>query len=218
MLKKLLSTLLPFLAASCDKPQDKTPEVALMDPNKILFSLATLCDPIPATQAGTPSGSHNSLHEDDWRQIEFVPMANRDYIKGKLTELNAFKQANQQGPGFTKVFIRPEHPTTFVSADLKATQLPRLTETALTLGGGIVEGGFALSDGGDWFIYGQRLPNGTIVHLGISPGHTSGPSEAFMKAISELSGTDFMLVDWYAGVVVETATAQTVQKWAHRFQ
>jgi hypothetical protein len=218
MLKKILTSLLPFLAASCDRPQEKPSEAALMDPNQILFSLATLCDPIPATQPGTPTGSNKQLHEDDWRQIEFVQVANKEHVQAKLKELIAFKKAHQKGPGFTKVFIRPEHPTTFASTNYKATQLPRLTEYSLTLGGGAVVGGFALSDGGGWFIYGQRSAEGEVLHLAVSPDSSSEPSDALVNGIIEIAGSNFIFVDWYAATVVDTSSTQAVQNWARRFK
>ena len=127
-------------------------------------------------------------------------------------------EQHRRGQGFTQVFIRPEHPTTFESVSLPSAQLPRLTESALTLGGGTVLGGFALSDGGDWFIYGQRTPDGRVLHLGVSPGHATAPSESFLRALAELAATRFLLVDWYAGVVVDTASSEATLTWARRFQ
>jgi len=48
--------------------------VSEIDPQSILFTLPTICDVAPAT---IQDASHNSpeaihIHEDDWRQIEFI--------------------------------------------------------------------------------------------------------------------------------------------------
>lgn len=227
MFKKLLFSVFPFFAGSCDKPQKSSNNVQKIDPREILFSLATLCDPIPSTLSGLPPSNHKHLHEDDWRQIEFVPVTNRENIRLKLGELAAFKQQHWRGQGFTQIFIRPEHPITFQSSGFAAAQLPHLTEFPVTLGsvtppnglgGGIVPGGFALSDSGDWFIYGQRSPDGLILSLAVSPGHAAVPSETFVQALSEVAGTRFLLVDWYIGTVVDTTSRESIRTWARRFQ
>jgi len=189
-----------------------------MDPNKILFSLATICDPIPTTQSGIPVGTSKLLHEDDWRQIEFVPVANKEYIQAKLLELAAFKKTHQKDIGFTKIFVRPEHPTTFASTDYKLEQLPRLTECSLSLGGNVVTGGFARFDGEGWFIYGQQSADGRVVHLALSPDSGSRLSDALVSAIIETTRSDFMLIDWYAAALVDTSSPQSVRNWARRFK
>ncbi len=88
---------------ACDMP--------MMDPKELLFSLPTLCDSAPAIDDAPPSNNHRSLHEDDWRQIEFVMRVNLAHIEKELEKLAAFKQQHRRGPGWTDVYIRPEHPT-----------------------------------------------------------------------------------------------------------
>jgi len=184
----------------------------------LLFSLPTICDPIPLTQPGSPNVVHKSLEEDDWRQIEFVPVANRGYLESKLKELSIFREQHRRGPAFTKIFIRPEHPATFEGVGFARTQLPHLTELALTLGRGTVPGGFALSDGGTWFIYGQRSPEGRVHHLAVSPGRGDVPSEQFIHALGDIAANGFLLVDWYVGVVVDTSSSESILSWTRRFQ
>ncbi len=215
------------MAASCDKPQKPEGNVRMMNPKDLLFSQASLCDPIPSTEPGTPPAAYKALHEDDWRQIEFVPVVNRDYLQAKLTEFITFREQHRSGSGFTKIFLRPEHPITFYSIGFHASQLPRFTQFAAVLGSvpipnglgrGIVPGGFALSDGGDWFLYGQCAPDFTLIALAISPGDAAAPSEPFVRALVELAGTRFILVDWYLGAVVDTSSPESVLAWARRFQ
>ena len=189
-----------------------------MNPKEILFSLPSLCDPIPATQPGAPGAAHRALHEDDWRQIEFVPLANRDYIQAKLSELAAFKHEHQRGCGFAKLLIRPEHPIAFGSVGLATAQMPHFPIEALTLGGGAVHGGFAVPDRTDWFIYGQCAPDRRILHLAVSPGRGEPPSEQFLQALTDLSVSRFLLVDWYVGIVVDTASPDALLSWTRRFQ
>jgi hypothetical protein len=191
----------------------------MMDPKELLFSLPTLCDSAPAIDDAPPSNNQRSLHEDDWRQIELVVRTNLAYIEKELERLAAFKQQHRRGPGWTDVYIRPEHPTTLASVGLQSDSLPAFSASALTIGmGDMVKGGFALSDGGEWFLYGQRTENGHILHLAVSPGHTL-PSESFARALSQFAQTaGLLLVDWYAGALVDTSSAKSVLAWAGRYQ
>jgi len=215
MLKKLLLALVPFVAVSCDRPQKAGNETKL--PGK-LSTLATICEPLPMQEAGLPKVAHKAVHDpDDWRQFEFVPVANREHLQKKFAELAAFKEKHRRAQGFTDVFLRPEHPVPFENAPLPAAELPRLTETPLGLGLATVSDGFALSDGGEWFIYGERSKEGRINLLAVSPSYNDSPSDAFVRALAQIAGTRYLLVDWYAGVIVDTTSPESIRMWTRRF-
>jgi hypothetical protein len=125
-----------------------------LNPNDILFSLATICDPMPAfDETSAPDGAR-WLHEDDWRQIEFVAVANREYIAQQLEALALFRQQHWRGSGWDAIYPRAEHPTPLTATGLYLDKDQGLTTAALTIGepARSVRGGFALSDGSDWFI------------------------------------------------------------------
>lgn len=195
----------------------------MVDPKEILFSLPTLCDPAPATDATRPPAGYQSLHEDDWRQIEFVARTNLAHLQKELATLIAFKQEHRSGPGWTQVYLRKEHPTPFSTVGLRFSSLPTFSASALAIGsgppwGGTVRGGFALSDGGDWFLYGQCTDEGYVIHLAVSPGR-SVPSEQFARALSQIAQSgDLLLVDWYASSLVDTSSLETVLAWGRRYQ
>jgi hypothetical protein len=193
--------------------------VNVIDPGNLLFSVPTLCDPAPAIDSAPAPSNHRSLHEDDWRQIEFVVRVNLPYIQSELQKLAAFKQQHRRGPGWTSVYIRQEHPTVLASVGLGSEALPTLPAAALTIGEeDRVKGGFALCDSGAWFIYGQATEDGHVLHAALSPGR-SLPSEQFARAVSQfVQTTGLLLVDWYAGVTVDALSAESVLAWAARYQ
>jgi hypothetical protein len=58
-------------------------------------------------------------------------------------------------------------------SNLQFESLPVLPATPVTLGGHHIVGGFALSDTGEWLIYGQKEPEGRIIQsarTGKKPG------------------------------------------------
>jgi hypothetical protein len=218
MIKRLLAAVLMFLATSYCQGSKPNADLRTVDPKDILFSLPTICDPAPAVETMHGPAGARALHEDDWRQIEFVATANLDYISRELTTLAAFKKENRRGVGWTQVYVRKEHPAPLANLALRFASLPALPESALTLGGRPVRGGFALSDAGGWFLYGQRKPEGGILHLAVSPS-PSVPSEQFARALVSIAQTDrLLLVDWYAGALVDTKTPESILAWTRRYR
>jgi len=193
------------------------------DPKKILFSLPTLCESTPAVYQAPRPEVGRSIHEDDWRQIEFVPLTNRTHIEKELQALTSFKQQHRRGPGWTSVYIRREHPTQLVATGLDFAKMPSLPVSTLWLGsgppwGGLVKGGFALAESSNWFIYGQRAPEGKVIQLALFPS-ASPLSTAMSKILSRMSSElRLILVDWFAASVVDTSSSESVVAWSMRYQ
>jgi hypothetical protein len=193
-----------------------------MDPKDILFSVPTLCDRTPETAKKPPSGDFCSVHEDDWRQIEFVAKSNLAHVQNELTALSVFKEQHRKGPGWNSVYIRKEHPTPLARLALQSSSLPLLCKKALVMGStppwvGTVPGGLVVSDGGDWFIYGHSAPDGQVLQLAVSPARTV-LSDRFARVFPELSrAAGLLLVDWNLVSIVDTSTPELVLAWAARY-
>jgi hypothetical protein len=194
-----------------------------IDPKNILFSLPTLCESAPAVEPLPRPALCRSLHEDDWRQIEFVPLTNRAHIDKELNALASFKQQHRSGPGWTNVYVRREHPTPLAAVGLRFANMPRLPVSAVWLGpappsGGLVKGGFALSDSTNWSLYGQRSPDGRVLQLSLLHS-ASAMSAAMAEILSRLSlDLRLIVVDWFATAVVDTSSPESVLAWAMRYQ
>src|SRR3954452_13058218 len=63
-------------------------KVEMMDPKEILFSLPTLVDALPPIVAESVTDAY-SLHEDDWRQREFVATSFRPEIASEFDMIRA---------------------------------------------------------------------------------------------------------------------------------
>jgi hypothetical protein len=91
-------------------------DAATMDPNKILFSTPTLNDAIPATvQGSTATADCIQLHEDDWRQFEFIPTSLKSDVDAELAHISVIwdKQSVPLGDAqtaFREVHVRKRIP------------------------------------------------------------------------------------------------------------
>lgn len=216
MFKTPATILFSFLIVSCGPAKrDGDAEAA---EQKILSPLATQCEAVPETQPGKRPPDAAEVLPEEWRQIEFVAAANREYLTSKLTELEAFKKQHATDGGFNDILARPEHPVTLRSLTLPAAKLPRLSEIPLSFAEATIAGGFALGDNSDWFIYGQRSADGKILELAVAPGYGTAPTEQFVRALIEIAGAQLLLVDWYAGIIVDTASPESVAAWAQRYK
>ena len=185
---------------------------------EFLYSLPPLCDPGPAVVDAPPPDGFRRLGEDDWRQVEFVARANLAHIQQELGTLAAFRKQHWSDPGWTDVYMRRESPVPFSDVGLQFTKLPAWPLSGLAIGDepGPVHGGFALADGGDWFVYGQCSEEGHVVQLAVAPGGAV-PFAEFAGAVARLARTfDLLLVDWCAGVLVDTSSAESVLTWTGR--
>ncbi len=216
-IKRLLVFVLPFLATSCNDVAKPTGDVRMVDPKDILFSVPTLCDAAPAVEQLPAAAGARSLHEDDWRQIEFVSVVDEGHIRSELAALAAFKIQHQKASGWTSVYLRKEHPHRLQALGLQYSTLPPFRTSPVTLSGRPVRGGFALSDTSDWFIYGQRSPEDRVIQLAVSPGR-SACSEAFAAGLVQIAkSAEVMLVDWYAGAIVDVTSSRSVFEWTRRY-
>ncbi|GCE31182.1 hypothetical protein KDA_66660 [Dictyobacter alpinus] len=175
----------------------------------ILFTLPTLCDEIPPVLAGsTKQGKHIcELHEDDWRQIEFISIAQQDAIDDEFTKIRdiyqKFSVSNGQFFVFKHIHVRqpidvllPEGILLDQLTDFFAPMLSRYDGIAYQGSDGLIEGGFAFSVATHLF-YGQHV-DGMVKMLGIKVG-ASVPTkkEDIVYALQHFMTTyRLYLVDW----------------------
>lgn len=72
----------------------------------VLYSLPTINDETPATGELAPEQNVFTLHEDDWRQNEFVSDVHIETINIELRAIMSIYQNHQEEAGFSKLHIR----------------------------------------------------------------------------------------------------------------
>src|SRR6266536_1782860 len=75
--------------------------VAEFDPKTVLFSVPTICDEAPETVQNPVHDSPDAfrIHEDDWRQIEFIEGVGLPEIDREMADIETFKDANRAAMG-----------------------------------------------------------------------------------------------------------------------
>jgi hypothetical protein len=219
----LLATLGTFLARrqshdarSCSQ---RDPELELIDPNELLFSLPTINDGIPAVEIGAGIAGESGaiiMHEDDWRQAEFLPVANRGFIAETLSQLASHRAIHAEGPGFREVFVRTEPPVPLQTLHIESDELRRelLAESVPLYFQGPplarVRGGLASSLPDVGYVYGQEV-DGAVTALGI--GLVGSGVGSLERVVSLSRQHELLFVDWIRGVKVEPGDSAGFKAW-----
>jgi hypothetical protein len=184
-------------------------EVREVDPRSILFTLPTICDNAPETVQGpirdNPEVFH--IHEDDWRQVEFIADQDLSQVEREMAALEDFKHANRAGIGWKNVYIRKERPDGLFPSRLPYSlidSIPHGPIQRLVIGSAgeeaVVKGGFAVRLSPTVFMYG-RQSRGIIVDLGLTTADQkeSVPNQDLLVLCKKFN---LIIADWCAGHIV----------------
>jgi len=186
--------------------------VSTVNPRDILYSMPTLCDELPAIADGSTKAGRNVLemHEDDWRQVEFVALALESPIEAELKAIERIFTQHHKRPGFDAL-----HGSWPTLSDLRST----LGETASWLDGvsfqgvaGLVAGGFAVRLPSGLTVYGTEK-EGRVSVLALRPTKVGAAAEGDARLLSALAiRHQLCLVDW-CRVEQIPPTAERLRTW-----
>lgn len=95
----------------------------------VRFSLPTLCDALPPTEGPLLEGTELLLHEDDWRQVEWVSATLEVEVQGELAAIRpllAEGAADNEGQGFPDLYPRRGLSQPLVDSPLQVADLQRI--------------------------------------------------------------------------------------------
>jgi hypothetical protein len=163
--------------------------VEAVDPQELLFSLPTICDTVPAAE------QLGELHEDDWRQIEFVAEGLRDVVETEFGAIRAIYEheaefdADDSLTGFRRLHVR-EHPAAPLPGPVSRERLLALLPAGEHTDG---PGSFARTIG-PVLVYGLSDADAVTV-LGVQ--FSGAPGTALAGPLREVMTTFHLaLVDW----------------------
>ena len=177
--------------------------VTMMNPADVLFSLATIGDELPAT-TGPAADEALALHEDDWRQMEFVAAGLSEAVEREFAAIRAVYESRGDAPGFKTLHVRKEVPRPLgegIPAAGLAAWLGAEAESEVAIRFGNVRarvaGGFAfrLRTGG--WAYGVRECDRVVV-LGLAE-----VDDGAAEALAGVLGDGYLLVGWLRAGVIE---------------
>ncbi len=162
------------------------------------------------------------LHEDDWRQVEFVGFVPQPDVDAELGQLRSFMSQHRNGPGYTEVYVRRNRPEGLTPMGIEIAKLesllpPTAQRRPLIVGGPpwgpSVVSGYAIEIGDGAILYVQVVGRYLAV-MGLPLAWRRGTSpqaDALLAAIGQR--LRLRLVDWPAAgwVDLEQSGEQTRQ-------
>jgi len=184
-------------------------QVMLMPAKNILYTLPTICDEVPSIAKDTSKQGRNvfELHEDDWRQIEFVSHSYREVIGLQFSEINRIfnEQSIDNGEflSFRELYIRKEiskpiqyHLTLKELSAALPESVFRYDGVAYIQVDGLIGGGFAF-DVESLIVYGQHI-DGLVNILGVQfDNRKMSRYDAVIASFMKIMSTyNLYLIDW----------------------
>ena len=194
-------------------------------------SMSSLCGALPPMtgQAMVMRAPYLKLHEDVWRDVEFVADSAQRAITQNFSEIAAVlaEAAKKRTAGFSRCVVRTEPAAPLdgvsISVDELATALGQDADAAypLVIDGpppgrdipnGLVLGGFAFDIGGGTCVYGRNVQS-QIAELGVYRADGPVPDASRVaSALSTLMRTHTLsLVDWRART--QLRTTEQITAW-----
>ena len=172
----------------------------------MLYSLPTICDFIPGLEAGSILEGKNILviHEDDWRQIEFVSADLLEEVRACLGKIERIYRESRVKSGFKEVYVRKELAAPLAHRHLERSSLDVLLKTPLEAFAGVtyrgatqlIKEGFALRDAHPLMVFGT-LEDENFNALCLSPIRSGLFSQDDINRWAEfLKSHRLVLVDW----------------------
>ncbi len=175
--------------------------VAFINPAELLFSLPTICgDALP--EAGEPPPEHTddllSLHEDDWRQSEFVAASLEHLIAAELLDIQRIHAEESASVGWRRLHVRKRIPEPLPAGvaweAAQRTLGVRATEHTVAIGGNVVRDGVALPFANGVTLWGVQR-KGHAVALCIE--NVSAASATTVASLKRLADEfDLIIVNW----------------------
>jgi hypothetical protein len=170
--------------------------------NRLLFSLPTISDRLPAA-ATAPGGGRDLLvlPADGWRQVEFVSAEQRSVVEAELASVREVLEGARAEAGWSRIHLRRGPACPLGRAGLPLQDLRRRFRTdvrrydGVVLKGepGAVEDGFALETGSLLVLYG-RAAGDQARELGLLPRRGGEADAAVLASLARDHG--LLLVDW----------------------
>ena len=183
--------------------------VTLIDPSKLLFSLPTITnDALPPIAPGSSKLNQDviEIHEDDWRQIEWISATAGEAITSELKAIREIYEHHRDSVGFRKLHLRQAIPAPLADRQLRLDDLLQaLGPRATRLAGfayrdvaGIAESSFAIRLISSIELYGFA-PLGQIQTLCVAATRVNNVPQPDIENLARFAAAhDLILVDWCA--------------------
>lgn len=174
-----------------------------IDPANVLFSLPTISNDMAIVEAVSSLENVLVLHEDDWRQFEFLSAGLNELVQQEVQDILAIYHTQREESGFKQLHVRRRiaEPLPDVALPLEslaqAFQIEkRFNGVAFKNAAATIVNGFAWQTGSGWIFWGQTDTQGNLVVLCLLPPQDADVAIMANKIDDFVLANDLLLIDW----------------------
>lgn len=159
-------------------------------------------------------------HEDDFCQVELLPLDNLQHCLAQMGEQQAFADAHQSGAGWSEMYVRQEPPSRLVTLGITGEQLRLAVQAVLPpydavytgYGSYRVECTSVLAFGGEdtETLFAGLAEDGIVAYLWCSDAM---PELLLLPLLEQL-----LLVDWNAGFACPLADQALLARYLREYE
>jgi hypothetical protein len=199
-------------------------KIGTIDPNEVLFTLSTICDALPPIAEGSSKLGKQVLeiHEDDWRQVEWITDSQSDLIETELTAIRRIYETEREGIGFRNLHVRQAVTTPLRGDTIRLDELRSLLgDCTAWLDGvsfrgvaGVVQDSFAARLLSSIDIFGIAR-EGVVESFCFHCPRTNNAPQPDVRKLAEFARSRaLLLVDWCRATVVAPLESEYVTYFA----
>lgn len=179
--------------------------LSMVNPAEVLFSLPTISDDVGNVRGTTlPNEAIFAIHEDDWRQVEFISATFNPEIHQEFVDIQHVCNSEKSGPAFKKLHVRKRIPNPLAVSSLNLDGLKVIIPSQKRYDGvgfyktpGTIPQSFAWNCGQQLVLWGIAKDDGKILRLCLSGLPARGEVPAISTALANLTERyQLSFVDW----------------------
>ncbi len=165
------------------------------------------------------------FHEDDYCQIEVLPVSNWDYCTSQLQSIGQFSEAHSNGIGWTDIYLRDQNPQRMASLNISTTTLASVLNTILPSYDRVLTGyssyreesKHTLAFGSETacIVFAGYDSNNIVqdiwLDLGLADEAGQGLALSGLLRLAEMN--DLLLVDWSMGELIHLSNAEQIKMY-----
>lgn len=178
-------------------------EIFNIDPANILFSLPTISNDMAIVEAASSLENVLVLHEDDWRQFEFLSAGLNELVQQEIQDILAIYHTQREESGFKQLHVRRRIAEPLPSVALPLESLAqafqiekRFNGVAFKNAAATIVNGFAWQTGSGWNLWGQTDTQGNLVVLCLLPPQDADAAIMANKIDDFVLANNLLLIDW----------------------
>lgn len=168
------------------------------------------------------------FHEDDYCQVELLPLANEDFCRRQLAEIQSFSARHRSEFGWTEMYVRKAAPVTLAAAQIPSRDVCFELEQYLTRFDRVCSGystyrkefpdTIAFGFDKKFMLYGECQGEYLVRLWLIIQSLSAHENQLAMRTLEFVAYWQLLLVDWPMSALIALADTEALNRYLEEFR